>query len=94
MPEVYFEIVWPDGSRQMCYSPSSVVQNYFVEGKCYQLADFVARSRQALSLASDRVQQTYGYPCGLALDQLRQIEQKASQWQQLHDQQVQVLRFL
>ncbi|MFP4133304.1 MAG: MSMEG_0570 family nitrogen starvation response protein [Halothece sp.] len=62
MPEVYFKIAWPDGSTELCYSPSAVIKKYFQVGESYPLEDFVARSRLALNSGSERVkkqQQTY-----------------------------------
>ena len=43
-------------------------------GETYALADFLARSRAALTLASERVKARYGMPCGRALGQLARIE--------------------
>jgi len=77
MPEIRFEIKWPDGSTDICYSPSLVVKNYFSAGTDYQIDDFLERSRTSLNIASDRVEQKYGMPCSLALSQLRQIEDKS-----------------
>jgi len=91
MPEVQFKIVWPDGESEVCYSPSSVVQTYFGAGESYDLEEFVARSRQALKTASDRVQQKYGHPCRLALTQLQAIEEKANHYPNHPRQQVKVL---
>ena len=83
MPEINFKIQWPDGTEQNCYSPSLVVKQYFIPGETYELAEFVARSRTALNIASDRVKEAYGFPCGRALGQLQQIESKASKYQKL-----------
>jgi len=94
MPEIHFKIQWPNGTEETCYSPSLVVKKYFEPGISYDLADFVERSRTALQIASDRVQAKYGYPCGLALGQLRQIEQQAAQYQNLEDPKVNVIEFL
>lgn len=94
MPEVRFEIMWPDGSNEVCYSPSSIVKKYFSPGESYPLEEFVGRSRQALNTASDRVEQQYGRPCGLALGQLQAIEAKASQYNDYNGQAVQLLRFI
>jgi len=77
MPEIRFEIKWPDDSTDICYSPSLVVREYFTAGTDYQVNDFLERSRISLNIASDRVQQKYGMPCSHALSQLRQIEDKA-----------------
>ncbi len=78
MPEMRFRIRWPDGSRNTCYSPSLVIKDYFVPGQTYPLDGFVAMSREALTIASDRVKARYGVPCSMALGQLRAIETTAA----------------
>ena len=82
MPEVTFNIVWPDGSQEQFYSPSTVVNQYFQSGQIYELQDFVQRSRESLNLASERVRQRYGSPCSMAIAQLNRIETKAIQFDQ------------
>jgi uncharacterized repeat protein (TIGR04042 family) len=57
MPEMRFHIRWPDGRSETCYSPSLVIKDYFSVGTAYRLADFLERSRIALGIASDRVQE-------------------------------------
>lgn len=94
MPEIHFEIRWPDGTEEICYSPSLIVKDYFTPTQSYPLADFVQRSRTALQIASDRVEAKYGMPCSLALRQLQQIEQQAGQFAPQDNPQVQVIRFL
>ncbi len=78
MPEMRFHIRWPDGAEESCYSPSLVIKDFFVPGGTYPVADFLARSRQALTIASDRVEARYGRPCSLALGQLRRIEERCT----------------
>jgi uncharacterized repeat protein (TIGR04042 family) len=63
MPELCFVLRWPDGTRETCYSPSTVVRDHFEPGTLYPLPDFLARSRAALTAASDRVKAIYGTPC-------------------------------
>lgn len=94
MPEIRFQIQWPDGTRETCYSPSLVVKDYFVAEQAYPLEDFVQRSRTALQMASDRVQARYGMPCSLALGQLQSIQTKATQYQDWIKPEVQVLGFI
>lgn len=94
MPEVRFQIQWPDGSQETCYSPSLVVQDYFQAGDSYSLEDFLHRSRTALTIASDRVQAKYGFPCSRALGQLQQLEIRSAQYQQLDSPAVKLLRFI
>jgi uncharacterized repeat protein (TIGR04042 family) len=74
MPEIRFDITWPDGTTEHCYSPSLIVQDYFVPGTDYSIADFLERSRTALRIASERVAQKFGFPCSRALGQLASIE--------------------
>ena len=80
MPEIRFQIEWPDGTQDLCYSPSLIVKEYFTPDTSYGLQDFVERSRQSLTIASDRVKAKYGRPCSLALGQLQQIESIATKY--------------
>ena len=77
MPEMRFHIRWPDGATEQCYSPSLVIKDYFAVGETYALAGFPARSRTALTIASERVQAKYGFACSRAMGQLAQIEAAA-----------------
>jgi len=54
MPEMHFRVRWPNGAVETCYSPSLVIKDFFQPGASYPLADFLARSRTALKIASDR----------------------------------------
>jgi uncharacterized repeat protein (TIGR04042 family) len=74
MPEIHFHICWPDGTSEICYSPSVVVREYFSEGADYALEDFLDRSRIALAVASERVRAKHGRPCRRAIAQLAKIE--------------------
>jgi uncharacterized repeat protein (TIGR04042 family) len=56
------------------------VHKYFQSGQSYELADFVRRSQESLTLASERVRQVYGSPCSLAIGQLQIIETKAREF--------------
>jgi uncharacterized repeat protein (TIGR04042 family) len=94
MPEIRFQIAWPDGQTEICYSPSLIVQEYFEAGVAYGLDDFIARSRTALTIASDRVKAKYGRPCGLAIGQLQTLEARATAYGGLDDPQVRVVQFL
>jgi uncharacterized repeat protein (TIGR04042 family) len=94
MPEIRFQIEWPDGQTEICYSPSLIVQKYFEAGVAYGLDDFIARSRTALTIASDRVKAKYGRPCGLAIGQLQTLENRASAYAAFTDPQVRVVQFM
>ena len=74
MPEMRFQIRWPDGTEESCYSPSLVIKDFFEPGAAYPLAEFLSRSREALTIASDRVKARYGMPCSLALGQLARLD--------------------
>jgi uncharacterized repeat protein (TIGR04042 family) len=94
MPETRFKIQWPDGSEEICYSPSSVVKQYFEPNRDYELSDFVDRARTALNIASDRVRAKYGSPCGLAIGQLAEIQFKAAQFNSHSHPIVRTIEFL
>ena len=78
VPEMRFEVTWPDGSRREYYSPSLVVEDFLEPGRVYPVAEFVGRSREALAVASDRVRHAYGMPCSLAAASLASIERSAA----------------
>jgi uncharacterized repeat protein (TIGR04042 family) len=90
MPEIRFKIEWPNGQQELCYSPSLVVKKYFTPGSDYELNAFGERSR----IASDRVKEKFGMPCGLALGQLAQIEAIAAQFSDRPDARVRLLEFV
>lgn len=94
MPEIHFQIKWPDGKPETCYSPSLIVKDYFTPNSEYELEDFVMRSRTALNIASDRGLVKYGMPCGRALGQLRQVETAASAYQNFPKPKVQFIQFV
>lgn len=93
MPEMRFSIRWPDGSRESCYSPSLVIHDYLAPGESYALADFLARSRIALEIASERVKARYGHPCSRALSQLAHIEAAGLRFSSTPDARVTVEAF-
>jgi uncharacterized repeat protein (TIGR04042 family) len=80
MPELHFSIGWPDGTTEVCYSPSTVIHDHFVVGARYSMAEFLLRSRAGLAAASERVRERYGVPCSLALGQLARIEAAAARY--------------
>jgi uncharacterized repeat protein (TIGR04042 family) len=81
MPALRFRVRWPDETVTSCSSPSRVVADYFFAGQAYDLADFVARSRVALQLASERVARKYGFACSAAAEQLAEIERIARRFE-------------
>jgi uncharacterized repeat protein (TIGR04042 family) len=94
MPVMHFRIQWPDGGEANCYSPSRVISEFLTPGHTYPLDDFVQRSREALSIASERVRQKYGFACSAALDQLAQIERDAGRFRGCADATVKVIELI
>jgi len=80
MPEMHFRVRWPDGAAESCYSPSLVIKDHLEVGERYALGDFLARSRAALTVASERVREKYGFACSRALGQLARIEAAAERY--------------
>jgi uncharacterized repeat protein (TIGR04042 family) len=93
MPALHFRIEWPDGSEANCYSPSTVIRDYFTPGTRYPLDQFVERARAALVAASERVREKYGFACSSALDQLAQIERDADRFRDQAGASVTVVAF-
>lgn len=77
MPEMTFEVKWPDGHVQSCYSPSLVMHDYLSAGSEYSVAEFLDHSRSALNEASERVKARFGVYCTSAAAQLSELEAKA-----------------
>ena len=94
MPQINFQILWPDGTEQICYSPSLIVKEYFQPNAEYELAEFVESARLSLNIASDRVKAKYGRPCGLAIGQLQDIEARAIEYQNLPNPKVKFIKFI
>jgi uncharacterized repeat protein (TIGR04042 family) len=94
MPEINFQIQWPDGSQEVCYSPSLIVKEYFSPDREYDMKDFVERSRTALKIASDRVLAKYGFPCSRALGQLSKIEARAAKYTEMDKPVVKFMEFI
>jgi uncharacterized repeat protein (TIGR04042 family) len=74
MPEVLFTIQLPGGETRECYSPSTVVRDYFGPGEEMPAAEFLIRSRKAFVEASERVRAKHGFACTSAAAQLAAIE--------------------
>lgn len=93
MPEMRFQIEWPDGKQETCYSPSLVIKDHLTPGETYPLDDFVARCGEALAIASERVRQKYGFPCSLAQGEAARIRRTAASFQGRPGAAVRVLAF-
>jgi uncharacterized repeat protein (TIGR04042 family) len=73
MPEITFTVRLPDGAKMECYSPSTIVRDYFHTGEVMPMNEFVNRSKTALNEASERVKAKYGFACSSAMAQLHKI---------------------
>jgi len=76
MPEIRFDVRWPDGTLERCYSPSLVVRELLPPGKL-PVFEFMERVRAALHIGAERVRLKYGFSCSAALDQLAALERRA-----------------
>ncbi len=74
MPEMQFQVRWPNATETSHYSPSLVIEEHLSPGQSYELTDFLQRSSTALGIASERVRVRYGTPCGRALAERNSIE--------------------
>jgi uncharacterized repeat protein (TIGR04042 family) len=93
MPEMHFTVRWPDGRDHTCYSPSLVVQEHLTPGQSYPLSDFLQRTHEALTIASERVRAKYGFACSRAMDQWADIEERAQHFKTQPEAQVKVIGF-
>ncbi len=91
MPQMYFDVRFPDGQQERCYSPSLIVRELLREHTEYPCYEFMARVRAALTIASARVRAKYGFTCSAAMDQLASLEARARAWDE--DASVRVLAF-
>lgn len=80
MPEMTFSVRWPDGAVATCYSPSLVMHDHLDVGAIYTLTDFLARTTEALDLASARVQAKYGFACTSAIQQKAELADTAGRF--------------
>lgn len=80
MPEMTFQVRWPDGVEQQCYSPSLVVHDHLTTGATYAVADFVARTDRAMSEAGERVRAKFGFACTSAAATAETIHQVAARY--------------
>jgi len=77
VPAVDFDIRWPDGSEQRCYSPSRAIEEVLTAGGSYPVHEFVRRVAAALEEGSRRVRDKFGFVCTASLAQLSSIQRRA-----------------
>jgi len=90
MPEMTFDVRWPDGTDTACYSPSLVMWDHLEVGESYPVTEFVERTSRALGEASERVRARYGIGCTGAAEQEAAIRAVAARY--AADAPVRVLR--
>lgn len=93
MPEMSFRIRWPDSSEANYYSPSLVIEDFLTPGETLPLPEFLTRASEALAIASDRVEQKYGFPCSRAHASLAAINQAATKFAAKPDATIEILEF-
>jgi uncharacterized repeat protein (TIGR04042 family) len=93
MPEMLFHIRWPNGTIERCYSPSLVIRDHLAVGETYSVPEFLRRSRVALTIASDRVREKYGFACSRAMGQLARLESAAGRFDDNSGDRVTVISF-
>jgi uncharacterized repeat protein (TIGR04042 family) len=77
MPEMHFQIRWPDGAEERCYSPSLVIAELISADKTYPVYEFMERVGAGLRIAAERVRAKYGFYCSAAQEQLATLEERA-----------------
>jgi putative flavoprotein involved in K+ transport len=78
MPEVEFVVAWPDGRAQRCISPSRSIEQAVVAGGRYPVAEFLRRTRAALTLGNERLRAIRGFGCSSASELIEQLEAAAA----------------
>ena len=90
MPEVRFQLEWPDGQSSTLYSPSTVILDYFKPGDLLLVSELEERGVEALRAASERVRARYGFACTRTDEEESQLRQWVSRYNS--DDTVRVLR--
>ncbi len=70
-----------------------VIRDYFAVGETYSVPEFLQRSRTALTIASDRVREKYGFACSRAMGQLARLEAAAGRFDHRSGDRVTVISF-
>ena len=80
MPEVRFQLEWPDGKSSTLYSPSTVISDYFRPGDSLLVSELEERGVEALRAASERVRVRFGFACTRADEEESQLRQWVSRY--------------
>ena len=80
MPEVRFELEWPDGQSSTLYSPSTVILQYLKAGDSFRVSEFESLGVKALRAASERVRARYGFACTRTDEEESQLREWISRY--------------
>ena len=80
MPEVRFQLEWPDGQSSTLYSPSTVILDYLRPGDSLLVSELEVRGVEALRAASERVRARYGFACTRTDEEESQLRQWISRY--------------
>ena len=75
MPEVRFQLEWPDGQSSTLYSPSTVILEYLKPGDSFRVSELESLGVTALRAASERVRARYGFACTRTDEEESQLRQ-------------------
>lgn len=73
MPETYLRVQLPDDREETIYSPSTVIKEYFEKASVMSLDEFQSNCSKALTHASKRVYERFGYECTSAMGELARV---------------------
>ena len=80
MPDVCFQLEWPDGQSSTLYSPSTVILDYLRPGESLLVSELETRGVEALRAASERVRARYGFACTRTDEEESQLRQWVSRY--------------
>ena len=89
MPEVRFQLEWPDGQSSTLYSPSTVILEYLKPGDSFRVSELESLAVRALRAASERVSARYGFACTRTDEEESQLRQWIARYKP--DQNVRVI---
>ena len=73
MPETYLRVQLPDEQEEAIYSPSTIITQYFEKSTIISLDEFQSQCSKALTHASKRVYERFGYECTSAMGELARV---------------------
>ena len=81
MPALNFDIEWPDGEVMTCYSPSTVIREYFQVGRELTIKELIDASGKSLEEAGRRIEEKFEFRCAASATQLDRISRKAAEFE-------------